>query len=304
MSQPQDELLSMLNQFTRRAHTLDEVYLFDLILCDNEIDRDGDCFSDAALESLRKLFVGVTGIFDHNPKADNQTARIFRTEVVTDENRRTKTGKPYRCLKANAYMVRTAANADLIREIDGGIKKEVSISCSAGKQICSICGTNKLEKPCGHVKGRTYGGAVCYCALDGISDAYEWSFVAVPAQRHAGVTKTFGGIHTSASETNALSKALDHANQTLDCLTDALRQEVIRLCYRDGESAAARALADSVLHLEAESLLALRKTLLAANPAQVNGISQLCPKSNAAQQDSASVRAFHVHGSRKDGVGR
>lgn len=30
--------------------------------------------------------------------------------------------------------------------------------------------------------------------LDGIADAYEFSFVAVPAQKEAGVEKSFGGL--------------------------------------------------------------------------------------------------------------
>ena len=98
----QNELLELLNRFTKREHTLDEVYLFDLILCDNEIDRDGDCFSVHALEQLRDRFVGVTGIFDHNPRSGNQTARIFRTELCSDANRKTQTGQVYHFLRANA----------------------------------------------------------------------------------------------------------------------------------------------------------------------------------------------------------
>ena len=39
-------------------------------------------------------------------------------------------------------MIRTAKSADLIAEIDGGIKKEVSVSCSVKSHICSICGAD------------------------------------------------------------------------------------------------------------------------------------------------------------------
>ena len=261
MEQNHEKLLEQLNAFTRRNHTLDEVYLFDLILCDNEIDRDGDCFSDAALAELQKRFVGVTGIFDHNPKSANQNARIFRTELRTEPGRLTKAGKPYRCLAANAYMVRTAGNADLIREIDAGIKKEVSISCAAGARICSVCGANHLRKPCSHVKGRTYGGTLCYTTLDQISDVYEWSFVAVPAQRHAGVTKTLGGAPCDA-ETELLRAAYGDALQLLDRVSDSLRRDVIRLCYRWGENACAKALADSVQHMDTGELLTRRQSLM------------------------------------------
>ena len=257
----QNQLLSQLNAFTRRTHSLDEVYLFDLILCDNDIDRDGDCFSDAALAELQKRFVGVTGIFDHDTRSGNQNARIFRTEVLTDPARKTKTGQPYKYLKANAYMVRTDGNADLIREIDAGIKKEVSISCAVGQQICSVCGADRLKSPCHHIKGRSYGGALCYTTLDKVNDVYEWSFVAVPAQRGAGVTKTLGGKQTDP-EKDMLRKACAEADLLLDQLTEDLRKDVIRLCYRSGESVYAKVLADSTIHMDAAALSRLKQSLL------------------------------------------
>ncbi len=257
----QEKLLEQLNRFTRRVHTADEVYLFDLILCDNDIDRDGDSFSDAALEELQKRFIGVTGIFDHNPHAGNQTARIFRTEVVTDPARTAKTGMPYRYLRANAYMVRTEGNADLIREIDAGIKKEVSVSCAVGKQQCSVCGANRLEKPCSHIKGKTYGGTLCYSILDHITDVYEWSFVAVPAQRRAGVTKTCGAASCDP-EKETLRRMLDLTAQQLDELTESLRRDVVRLCYQAGGSeVCAKLLAETAQHLNTQELLSMQRSL-------------------------------------------
>lgn len=187
----ENNLLKKLNEYTRREFKEDEVYIFSVVLCDNEIDRDNECFSVTALNEMKSLFLGKTGIFDHNARSQNQTARIFETEVVTDEERLTKSGEAYSCLKATAYMVRTKSNEDLIKEIDGGIKKEVSVSCSAGKRVCSICGADTEESACIHKSGKKYGKKVCYFILSDITDAYEWSFVAVPAQINAGVTKKF-----------------------------------------------------------------------------------------------------------------
>ena len=183
--------LAKINSFTRRKFTEEELYVFPITLCDNDIDRDNERFSDNALEKLKELFVGKTGIFDHNTTADNQTARVFDTEIVTDEERRTKYGAPYKYLKAMAYMIRTDSNRDIIAEIDGGIKKEVSVSCSAAKRICSVCGCDRSKENCTHKKGEDYFGQQCHVILDGITDAYEWSFVAVPAQINAGVTKKY-----------------------------------------------------------------------------------------------------------------
>lgn len=153
---PQDDLLQALNQFTRRTHSADEVYIFDVLLCDNEIDRDFERFSLSALQSMKTLFVGKTGIFDHNPSGSNQTARIFSTRLETHSEQRTSTGEPYTCLKGNAYMVRTDGNQDLIREIDAGIKKEVSVSCTAASHTCSVCGKDRRTGGCPHVQGELY----------------------------------------------------------------------------------------------------------------------------------------------------
>lgn len=188
----QKELLERLNKFTRRELSADEVYIFTVTLCDNETDRDNERFSRKSLEEMSEKFIGVTGIFDHDPKGGNQTARLFHAEVV-ETAEKNSAGENYAYLKGYAYMVRTSSNADLISEIDGGIKKEVSVSCSAERHVCSVCGANRRENACRHVKGREYGGKKCVVTLDGISDVYEWSFVAVPAQVCAGVTKKSRG---------------------------------------------------------------------------------------------------------------
>lgn len=181
--------LDKINALTRREFKPEELYTFPVTLCGNEIDRQGERFSDEALEKMVELFVGKSIVKDHNPSADNQFARIYDTELVTNTGETTSYGEPYKYLKGYAYMVRTDSNADLITEIDAGIKNKVSVGCSAAIKRCSICGTNTFDKQCEHIKGHEYDGQLCYHILDGINDAYELSFVAVPAQTDAGVTK-------------------------------------------------------------------------------------------------------------------
>ena len=186
------EDMMLINTYTRRDLSPDEVYVFPVTLCDNQIDRDGERFTSGALSKLAELFVGKTGIFDHIPSGQNQTARIYETNVVVDASKpSTADGEPYTALTAKAYMMRTSSNADLIKEIDAGIKKEVSISCAVKMRYCSICGEDAYHG-CEHQKGRSYEGKVCCHVLDEPLDAYEWSFVAVPAQPKAMVTRTEG----------------------------------------------------------------------------------------------------------------
>ena len=75
--QPDKAAMEKINLYTRRAYKPEEVYTFSVVLCDNEVDRDGECFTKETLEELAKLFVGKTGILDHEPTSKNQTARVF-----------------------------------------------------------------------------------------------------------------------------------------------------------------------------------------------------------------------------------
>lgn len=183
--------LEAINNLNGTSLTEGEVYLFAVRLCDNQTDRDMEYFSRQDLEVLAQLFVGKTGIFDHSWSAKDQTARIYRTEVVDEPGLASEAGEPGCYLKGYAYMLRTAENAGLIAEIEGGIKKEVSVSCAVSGSICSICGNDIHDRTaCSHVKGRVYEGKRCIVRLAQPTDAFEWSFVAVPAQPRAGVVKS------------------------------------------------------------------------------------------------------------------
>lgn len=186
-----DEDMALINSFSRRELKKEEIYTFSVILCDNEIDRDFEQFTVDSLEKLAKLFVGKTAIKNHSMNCEDQSARTYKTEVISAPERKNSLGEDYVYLKAYCYMPRLEKNASLIAEIDAGIKKEVSIGCSVAGSICSICGSDLRNTACQHRKGRKYKGKLCYSQLVNPTDAYEWSFVAVPAQKNAGVTKSF-----------------------------------------------------------------------------------------------------------------
>lgn len=184
-----DRDLELINQYALKELRAEDVFTFSVILCDNLLDRDYDRFTDKSLEDMRTLFLGRTVIKDHRRSADNQIARIFDTEIVTAGD--------YKQLRAKVYMVRTESNADLIREIEAGIKKEGSVGFSLEHYFCSICGTDNVTSWCSHWPGDTYktdgGDKLCTFEMDGVKDAYEFSLVAVPAQRAAGACKCYKG---------------------------------------------------------------------------------------------------------------
>ena len=184
---PSDEDMLLINNYSLKELTKDEVFCFTVTLCDNDIDRDFERFDETALKRLETLFVGKTGILNHSMKSEDQSCRTYKTHLMVDETRKTVDGLPYMYLKAWCYTIRSEKNESLIKDIESGIKKEVSISCASNSRICSVCGKSQ----CNHIAGRKYNGEICHKTLTDITDAYEWSFVAVPAQRNAGVTKSF-----------------------------------------------------------------------------------------------------------------
>ncbi len=186
--------LALINAQAKTPLEPDQIYTFAVRLCDNQVDRDFERFPRKSLERLAKLFVGKSGIFDHCWTATGQTARLYKVEVVDEPGQKTKAGDALSWLKGYAYMVRTESNQDLIAEIEGGIKREVSVGCSVARVTCSICGEEGWH--CGHRKGELYDGDLCFFSLEEPLDAYEWSFVAVPAQPAAGVVKNkrYGGL--------------------------------------------------------------------------------------------------------------
>ncbi len=207
------EDMHKISSFARRELSPDEVYIFSVNLCNNDIDRDYERFTVEALEQLAPMFVGKTGISDHSMRSADQRARVFDTYVEKQEGRLTSDGEPLYCLKARAYMLNNDANRALIDEIDAGIKKEVSVSCSMGSAVCSICGTDRRKQSCKHTKGKTYGGKLCHTVLSDAGDAYEFSFVAVPAQREAGVTKSFR--FKEGADMNDIIKSIDDCDSDL-----------------------------------------------------------------------------------------
>lgn len=173
------DVMNLVNSQSLKPLDAEDVFLFRMVACDNQVDRDFEYFTNEALEGLAKLYVGRSVICDHDWSAKSQTARIYDAYTETE-------GKVKRLILC-AYLLCGEDNAGTIAAIEGGILREVSVGCAMGKSTCSICGA---ERPsCRHRGGEEYNGIRCSFALSDPRDAYEVSFVAVPAQPGAGVVK-------------------------------------------------------------------------------------------------------------------
>ena len=274
------EELAHINRFAKAELTEDQVYAFSIRLCDNEVDRDFERFDPESLERLGELFLGKSGIFDHQWSAKGQTARIYRTEVVREPAMVTTAGDGYCWLKGWAYLMRTEKNADLIAEIEGGIKKEVSVGCSMARRVCSVCGAE--DGSCHHVPGQTYRDTLCFTELQEPVDAYEWSFVAVPAQRNAGVLKRFC---QKDNGTVLLQKQAALGRRYLK----ELRREVVRLAMLADDSLDGNVFAKVADRLEEPELLELKRGYEAQAAKRFPVAPQLRKKSDAQQRGDEAV---------------
>lgn len=189
--------ITLINQFSKRELTPDEVYCFSVVMCDNDVDRDLERFTNKTLDELAPMFVGKTVISDHSWRSGNQIGRIYATDVQRTTEK-TQAGDSLRQLVGKVYMLKSEENRPTIDAIEAGILKEVSVGASVKTRSCSLCGTkfkwnwSAWNEECEnhHVMGETYPGeGFCFANLDDPRDAYELSFVAVPAQRNAGVRK-------------------------------------------------------------------------------------------------------------------
>ena len=169
-----DKDMELINRLARKPLSQEEVYTFEVKLCDNKIDRDLERFPRESLEELAELFVGKRGVFGHNWAAPTQQAMIYKTELAIGDDRNSM-GEPYVALMGYAYMPRNENNQPLVEKIESGIKREVSISCAAGRKICSVCGSEAQK--CEHEAGKWYDGLRCCWELVDIKYAYEWAFV-------------------------------------------------------------------------------------------------------------------------------
>lgn len=205
--------LAKINAQSLRELAEEEVFSFKIAACNTLVDRDFEHFTEAALEQMASLYIGKTVIFDHLWSAGKQTARIYDACVEEIEGGRQ--------LILLAYMLRTPETKPTIDAIEGGILREVSVGFSCRKRTCDLCGEDIASRKCSHFPGREYDGVICTATLDDVTDVYEVSFVAVPAQPAAGVVKSF-------EKTDAPTEAPESAPEIGKAELDALELEKIR----------------------------------------------------------------------------
>jgi hypothetical protein len=148
------ETLEKINLYSRRNLTADDVYVFDVVLCDNEIDEYNEKLSKNALTDLALLFIGKTGSV-----YKSQTARIVKTELITVDGKKTSVGESYTYLKGTAFILRTIHNKSIIDKVISKGKKDVSISFGCFRKHSVYDKVRQQD----------------FTEIDGATDVYDWN---------------------------------------------------------------------------------------------------------------------------------
>lgn len=164
--------LDAINKFAKTELKAEEVYTFSVVLCDNEVDRDFERFSNKALDELAELFVGRTGIFDHEWKAANQTARIYRTELINEQGRLNSLGEGIICRRI--VNVPRYTRFDAMRytgeyQISASKEKEKTVALKLTEQFAAFPGDSVKLSGIEFLPEGTFfvGETRCYGNADG-----------------------------------------------------------------------------------------------------------------------------------------
>lgn len=199
------EDMGKINKFALVELKPEDVFIFPVKLCDNNIDRDDDKFTTHFLEQVADKSVGLTGLLDHQWISENQKSRIYDAKFIRSDTDKNNLGEPLEYVLAKAYT--TVDNEEYINKIKSGLFKEVSIGFESDAGVCSICGSPMHWCECdnGHIKGQTYEDKKCYNIIDNLTEMLEWSIVSVPAQRDAGIKEKSKGHRNKHSREYLLS---------------------------------------------------------------------------------------------------
>lgn len=144
---PSAEQLAAIREYTLADLPAEKLYVRTFVVAHNAIDRDRECFDEGLLGDFARTLPGK-GLFVRHPSGwDGDSGpgkgRWFaaKLERMPIEEARTLLRAPDLqwppgvqtavLLQADAYLIRTASNADMLEEIDGGVVGDVSVGFNA-----------------------------------------------------------------------------------------------------------------------------------------------------------------------------
>lgn len=186
----EDGQLALINMYTLKTVTAEDVYVRTAYLAHNAIDRDGDVFDDALLERFAETLPGK-GLFVKHPRGYDGdsgpgSGRWFDAHVVEmshDEARKALRqpnlqwpagSERAKLLETSFYIPLTESKQSLVEDVDFGVAGDVSIGFIAKESTPILDGAENVVAHRLHAPG----------------EALEGSFVWLGAQPGARVHKS------------------------------------------------------------------------------------------------------------------
>lgn len=167
-----DAVMAAINRYALRTLSPEEVAVFTLDLCNDQIDRHFSRFPVEELRKIADLTPGRPLMERHDLHETLPRGKFFQAWLQSDQASTT--------VRCNIYLLRTESNAEFIRQMEGGVYNEVSIGFAFGMPECSICGCDLRE--CAHWPGQDYNGATCHYIMRDVQDVIEGSIVSAASQ--------------------------------------------------------------------------------------------------------------------------
>lgn len=167
-----EDTMPAVNHFALRPLTPEEVAVFTLDLCHDQVDRHFSRFPEEELERISRMTPGRPLMERHDLRGSLPRGTFFRSHLHRQDGRVS--------VRPEVYVLRTPQNHDFILNIEGGVYRETSIGFSFRLPECSVCG--KDLRTCAHIPGRAYGGHPCHFIMRDVLEVIEGSVVPAGSQ--------------------------------------------------------------------------------------------------------------------------
>lgn len=174
-----EKYLDAIQQFAKVKLTPDDVHVRGMYLCNSAPDFYYSRFTHQALRDVAEMLPGRSYMVGHN--YDNAPiGRFFHADTVYVPKGRTPKSETLN-VRGLFYVPKDAEGDAIVRRIDTGVWREVSIGFRCLDAPCTIC--RDFIGTCGHWPGEVYDRGMCLYDMDGVNAVYEGSSVFAGGQK-------------------------------------------------------------------------------------------------------------------------
>lgn len=176
-----DQDLAKIQRFALKELKSEELAVFRMNLCNDQIDRHASRFPEKELKAINRMIVGKPTMVNHDMSALPR-GRFFdsRMAIGPTGTQSISTSTDALFVQPSTYMLREPENESFIRNIEAGIYSGTSIGFAFDTPECSVC--NCDLRVCAHWPGEDYDGEICHYIMHDVRDVFEGSIVPLGSQ--------------------------------------------------------------------------------------------------------------------------